>query len=86
VHFEAQAGTTYIIETSNLGDGADTVVYLYDQAGEELASDDDGGTETRASRLEWTAPHDGTLYVMVEDWLGTSTGPKTSYDISLLVR
>jgi len=86
VYFEAQAGTTYIIETSNLGDGADTVVYLYDQDGEELASDDDGGAEMWASLLEWTAPHDGTLYVMVEDWLGTSTGPETSYDISLLVR
>lgn len=84
VYFEAQAGTRYVVETSNLGDDADTVIYLYDEAGEELGSDDDGGAETWASRLEWVAPRDGVFYVRVEDWLGSSAGPGTRYDVLVL--
>ena len=81
MYFEAQGGMTYVIETFNLGPNADTVVYLYDAAGNELASDDDRGGETWASRLEWTAPQDGAFYIMVGDWLQTSAGPGTRYDI-----
>lgn len=86
MYFEARAGMTYVIETSNLGPDADTVVHLYDEAGQELGSDDDSGAEIWASRLEWTAPDDGVCYIMVEDWLGTSTGPGTTYDVSVRQR
>jgi hypothetical protein len=81
VSFEAEEGTTYVIETSNLGDYIDTVIYLYDEDENELAEDDDGG-DGWASRLEWTAAEDGTLYVKIEDW-GSAAGPGTEYDISL---
>jgi ribosomal protein S11 len=86
VYFEAQAGVTYIIETFNLGPDADTVVHVYDQAGEELGSDDDSGDEIWASRLEWMPPQDGPLYVLVEEWFETSVGPGTRYDIAVQTR
>lgn len=83
IYLEVQAGVTYVIETFNLGPDADTVVHVYDQAGEELASGDDGGDETWASRLEWRAPRDGEFYILVEDWFETSAGPGTRYDIAV---
>lgn len=82
VYFEAKEGTNYVIETSNLGDEIDTVIYLYDEDEDELAEDDDGGREPLASRLYWRATEDGTLYVEIKDW-GDNAGPGTSYDISL---
>ncbi len=81
MYFEGQVGVTYVIETFNLGPDADTVIYLFDAAGNELAWDDDGGDELWASRLEWTAPEDGTFYILVEDWFEASAGPGTRYDI-----
>jgi hypothetical protein len=86
MYFEAQGGVTYVIETLNLGPESDTVLYLYDGARNELASDDDSGGEIWASRLEWTAPEDGTLYIMVEGWVQTSAGPRTRYDLAARTR
>jgi len=83
VYFEAEEGTTYIIETSNLGSDVDTIIYLYDEEWNELAADDDRGDEFLASRLEWTATEEGALYVKVKDFWGTSAGPGTEYDISV---
>jgi hypothetical protein len=81
--FEAQAGTTYVIKTSGLGDRADTAIHLYNAWGAELAFDDDSGTELWASRLRWTAPESTLFYVKVTDWLQGSSGPGTGYDVSL---
>lgn len=86
VCFEAEEGMTYVIETSNLGGDIDTIVYLYDEEGNELASDDDKGGELLASRLEWTATEDGTLYVMGRDLWSSSAGPGSEYDISVSFR
>jgi hypothetical protein len=83
VSFQAEAGTTYVVETSSLGERADTVVYLYDQSGNQLALDDDGGDEARASRLRWTAPSSGLFFVKVANWLPTRAGPGTGYDLTL---
>jgi hypothetical protein len=83
VYFEAVAGRTYVIETSNLGGRIDTIIDLYDEAWNELASDDDKGGEFLASHLEWMADRDGTVYVVIEDWGGNVAGPGTEYDISL---
>lgn len=82
-YFEAVGGGTYLIETSNLGSGVDTIIYVYDEGGNELAADDDKGGEFLASRLEWTAESDGALYVVVRDIWGTSVGPGTEYDVSV---
>ena len=86
VYFGALAGTTYVIETSNLGGDIDTIIYLYDEEGIELSSDDDRGDEFLASRLEWTATEDGTLYIMVKDLWGSSAGPDTEYAVSVSFR
>lgn len=81
--FRAESGSTYVIETSRLGDRADTVVYLYDAQGNVLALDDDGGDEARASRLRWTAPSSGSFFVKVGYWLPSWAGPGTGYDLTL---
>jgi hypothetical protein len=86
VYFEARAGMTYVIETSNLGGEIDTIIYLYDGEGNGLSSDDDKRPEFLGSRLEWTAEKDSTLYVMVRDLWGTSAGLGTEYDVSVSSR
>jgi hypothetical protein len=83
VLFQAEVGSTYVIETSRLGGQADTVIYLYDAQGNELALDDDGGDEDRASRLRWTAPNSGLFFIRVGNWLPTWAGPGTGYDLTL---
>jgi len=77
------AGRTYIVETFNLGGRIDTIIHLYDEQWNELAADDDKGGEFLASRLEWAADRDGSLYVSIKDWGGTAAGPGTEYDISV---
>lgn len=86
VSFRAEPGQIYVIATWRLGERADTVVYLYDREGNELAVDDDGGEEERASRLEWTAPNGGLFFVKVANWLPILAGPGTGYDLTLSVR
>ena len=81
--FEVQQGITYTVQTLNLGAQADTVIYLYDERGAELVFDDDGGYEPWASRLDWMAQERGILYIKVVDWVQTSSGPDTRYDVSL---
>ena len=86
ISFEVQQGITYVVQTLNLGVDADTVIYLYDVQGNELAFDDDGGEEAWASRLEWMPLESGILYVKVEDWLQGSSGPGTRYEVTISVR
>jgi hypothetical protein len=80
VPFTAQALVRYIIETGNLQGGCDTKIFLYSDLGSELAYDDDGADEARASRIEWTADSSGTYYVKVEEY-DQLAGPDVSYDI-----
>jgi len=81
--FEATQGTTYLIETSNLGLEIDTVILLYDENGEELAQDDDGADEPRASRITWTAEETGTVHILVHDYKDNRAQPGMQYDISV---
>jgi hypothetical protein len=81
--FQATEGTTYIVETSNLGSRIDTIIHLYDADGQELTSDDDGGDESLASRLVWIAEEDGVLYIMAQDLGDDEAGPGTEYGISV---
>lgn len=82
VTFEAAAETAYVIETSNLGTSGDTVMTLFDANGAQLLSDDDGG-EGRASKIEWTAPANGTVFVQVRHFLASQSGPETEYTIAV---
>lgn len=81
--FRAMQGTTYLVETSNLGPEMDTVVFLYAQDGEELAQDDDGAEEPRASRITWTATKTGTLHILVRDYKDSRAEPMMQYDVSV---
>ena len=81
---QAQAGQTYTIQTSNLGTSADTYLYIYASDGNTLlASNDDADGNTLASRVVWTAPADGTYYVLVKDWNPNVAGCGTGYQVGL---
>ncbi|MBI4318450.1 MAG: pre-peptidase C-terminal domain-containing protein [Chloroflexi bacterium] len=81
VSFTASAGTSYVIETLNLGNRSDTYIYLYSTNGTTLlASDDDSGGGL-ASRINWTAPSSGIYFVRVRHYSGAAYGSNTNYDI-----
>jgi hypothetical protein len=82
VWFMADEGTEYVIETLNLSGKCDTEMYLYDESGTELASDDDGGREDYASLILWEAPADGLYYVAAVDFNGRA-GPGVAYEIAV---
>ena len=83
VKFTATSGRQYTIETSNLGSGSDTYIYLYDTNGSsQLAANDDGGSGL-ASRIAWSAPGNGTYYVRIRHYSGNASGSTTNYDISV---
>jgi hypothetical protein len=80
--FMAVQGQAYTIETSGLEANSDTVLSLYDRDSVSLLmTDDDGGSEDRASRVEWRAPASGPYYVRVHNsssLSGTNTGYRFS--------
>lgn len=84
VFFEAQEGIAYTIETLNLGWDIDTVIYLYDSHGNELARDDDSAEEPPASRILWIAPSTGTYYVMIRDVGENSAGADATYSVRVM--
>ena len=64
--FDAEKDKTYTIQTSNLGNAADTVLQLYDtDAGTLLATNDNITAANLASRIVFTAPTDGKYYVRI---------------------
>jgi fibronectin type 3 domain-containing protein len=82
INFTAVEGTTYIIETHNLGI-ADTYIYLFDSDGfTVLESDDDGSSEPLASKIVWTSPRDDNFYVMIKEYDG-DFGPSFTYDVNI---
>ncbi|HUS69694.1 MAG TPA: PPC domain-containing protein [Anaerolineae bacterium] len=84
VFFEAVEGKTYVIETSDLRGGMDTIIFLHDEEGEKLAENDDGGSESQASRITWNAGSSGTLYVAIQDYYGYEVTLETGYTISVV--
>jgi len=83
LRFTAQAGTTYIVATGDLGPASDTYLYLYGTDGVALlaANDDDGNG--LASRIEWVAPASGTYYILAKHWNPNVSGCGTGYTINL---
>jgi len=78
--FVVEASWVYVIETSNLTAGMNTVLALYDRDGQTLiAQDDDSGVEG-ASRIVLQAPSSGTYFVAVAHTLPVGTG---GYEISI---
>ncbi len=70
VVFRAQAGTRHLIRTVGLAGDEDTVLFLWDAAGQLLAKNDDGRPGTQLSEIIWTATAAQDCYVMV-----TSSSP-----------
>ena len=79
IKFYASSGCTYTIETYNLGDNCDTVIYLYDSYGNLIDSNDDGGYELYASKIEFTPSQSGYYYVKVEHFDSSAYGDGTEY-------
>lgn len=76
--FVAQVGGFYDAETSGLPEGSDTFLALFDTDGTTpLATDDQGGRETNASRIIWqasTIDSVGQYYLSVVQFLTSATG------------
>lgn len=83
--FEAVSGRFYLLQTLNLGNGADTILDLIGTDGATvLATSDDLGP-TRASRLFWTAPSNGRYFVAVRRYEGaTNLAQYGSYDLRII--
>jgi len=82
--FAGEAGRWYQIETENLGNWCDTLLYLYDTDGSSLITwDDDSGSEEFASLVDWLCPSPGTYYVRVEHFWPDYMGLQTDYDLHL---
>ena len=71
--FEARAGSRYTIRVSH-GTNRDTVLNLFDDAGRDIASNDDSGGDGQPM-LEWAAPSSGSYFLQARgfdsDNLGT---------------
>ncbi len=81
--FEAVAGGDYVVDTFHLGLAADTHLCLYEPDGAtEIVCDDDGSL-TKAARITWTCPADGTYYVQARHFDPTASGPTTAYDLQI---
>ncbi|MCX6020437.1 MAG: hypothetical protein NTZ05_01675 [Chloroflexi bacterium] len=83
VKFVAQQGTTYSIQTANLGANADTVITLYGTDGGTMLDSNDDGGGVLASRLLWQAPVGGTYYVQLKQWSPNVAGCGAGYDLSV---
>jgi len=83
VKFTADAGTTYVLHTANLGIAADTYLYLYDTDGAtELARNDDYGY-LLSSRIVWQAPQNATYYAKARHHNPQASGADTRYDLAI---
>jgi len=80
--FTGVANKQHVIETLNLGGGNDTVVTLYNSSLQQLAIDDDGGSEFRASKITYVTPNNGTYYLKVTRFAGTRSFGYT-YDVRI---
>lgn len=79
--FRGTAGTRYVLKTSALGNGADTLLTVWAPSGAFLATDDDSGGGY-ASRLELTASATGTHWVRVRHYDRTNGRGTYAIDVS----
>lgn len=83
IKFNAMAGQSYALQTSELGPSGDTFLYLYDTDGAALVASNDDHADTLASRIEWTAETSGTYYALVKHWNPNAGGCGTTYTVTL---
>ena len=82
VTFAAISGTTYILQTTNTGPLAHTILELYDGCAATPVMTDDLDLGPGA-RLVWTAPQTGNYYVRVLNHTPGHYGPQASYDLAV---
>jgi hypothetical protein len=82
VKFNAEAGTTYVIQTSNTGPDADTVLELYDACGGSLEASDDNDFGPGA-RIVWSCPDTGIYSLKVSGHDPNAYGDLAYYDLSI---
>lgn len=80
--WEATSWKTYLIQTSDLAPGVDTVLELYSLDGLTLLSSDDSSGE-RASKLIWQAPRGGTYFFRVAQASGSTFGCDAKYTVNI---
>jgi len=80
---KAVAGGRYVVQTSNLAAGVDTVVQLYNLDGVTLLASDDNSGGGAASRLEWRALLDGTYFLRVYRAPGSAYGCNAAYELNV---
>ena len=78
----AWPGIPFVIQTSNLSAGGDTVLYLYGPGGALLAFNDDFGPGG-ASSITYTLPTAGTYYVQAVSFDTNSFGTATDYSLTV---
>ena len=85
VKFDAVAGKTYGIATSELGAEAWTLFTLYGTDGQTVLAYGTGTLwDINAAYLKWTAPANGTYYLRVSPMFGLdSAGANSSYRLAL---
>ncbi|MBT4865753.1 MAG: hypothetical protein HON53_11660, partial [Planctomycetaceae bacterium] len=71
------------LRASQLGSPLDSVLTLFDEAGKQLAQNDDLGKGQTDSRLTFKVPADGTYIVRIEDRLPTRGGPTFAYRLKI---
>lgn len=77
----ATAGQQLVVDIDLPTPGLDSVVALYDSAGEIIATDDDGG-EGLTSLLQFDFTESGTYYVLVSGWGIGTIFPQDPFDSS----
>ncbi len=81
--FDAVAGTRYVVQTSNLASGVDTIAQVYDLDGVTVLASDDNSGGGKASRLTWQAPLSGTYFIRVSRAAGGAYGCSATYQLKV---
>lgn len=83
VKFTANRDYRYTIETSNLGDVADTVLELYQADCTTRTDWDDDSGPGWGSRIVWDAYSEGVLHAKIRPLSGSHIGPDSNYDLAI---
>lgn len=81
--FDAIKGQEYVISTSNLAPGVDTILSIYNSDGVTLMETNDNFDNNSASKITWSAPLSGTYFVKVSMAIGSEYGCESSYEINI---
>ena len=82
--FDAYAGWTYVVRTSDLIGETDTFLTLFGTDGTTvLATNDDEAPGQRSSLIRWPAPATGRYFIMVRDLYQTGLRGCLGYQVTL---